>query len=793
MGCFSRCSEGELIMHEVTIQLDQITLNELLTVDMHSEIISIRDPNAAKPHKLIESREVFFSKQGLFADVEDHGITIITNKDAQTFTLDDFLRQLNDYRDSCVLLIEGYAGCGKSTLVQYILWKQLGTNHYNYSFYNYDLEAQYDLIKKKSANRQKIDNAIYEAIRKSFFKQFTIEIVDNRQVFNDFCDLLVCCEDFQQFNDLYYKFYATDTFKEIKKFVAEDVIKHKDIIETNLIKQAREIHNSNCILAMDYLFRLALYKNTPNPQLALYICYDNLDAIEDANDLKDFDDELTDFREKIDGYIRILEEKDFFNGLVAPHFIIMATYRKITANMVGLSNSVYKEVSRDMRAGIAQPHVFHIDATSVFSYRNIVSKRQEYFENYLSSVRSISQEKRNSILDAFRSWNDLNCKLEIMKDKYASLWNKNFRTCSLIAKILYSDVRYDFLRSVELIANSHINDGYDWSYYGGSAILLSSVCKVLNDNHIWDDALNLTSLTKLTPNSYDKVSFSRLILTYIYNLNRPVRLEELYNTFCKNHLFSYEELCRILSKMLARNPDGVWRRPIYYAEDHIFSESASVIESALLRACHSFEKGSRPSRSYAFIPCDSGKAYIDRLMTEFEFFSNRLSNSNKALYLYTDINQVLTIIDNVYKAVENCSKNMLLFREEYIRRNAVKEEDYEALRIHPRTTHSRSSQLHTERIIFSHIAYLNNVREFFINSVAADFVKQKRYNELFVTRISNYLDLYNTSIHPISSQRSEVHDGLRRIVDKIQKAISNNSDDAQVLFQSISLNGSKST
>lgn len=782
-------------MHTTVIDMENVTLQDLLTVDTHGEIIYIQDKAASEPYKLVANRQVFFS--GLFADVEKKGITIIQDNDKISVNLEQLLESLNKSRKSCVVLIEGFAGCGKSTLVQYVLWKQLRTYNYDYSFYNYDLEAQNDLIiHDKSGNKIK-KSSIYEAIKKSLFEQFIKVVEKNNNVMNDFESLLNLCRDYQPFNSLYHDFYNTDTFEEIHSYVYNDLKNKKDIIIRNLLKQSSIISSSACLLALDCLFRLAMYKNRMIEKL--YICYDNLDAIEDADDLVYFDDNLADFRGLIDRFIILLQSKNFFTGVPTPHFVILVTYRKITAILANIARTPYKEVSTDRYAGTNQNNsIYHIDATSIFSYRKIVAKRKRFFEEYFSNTSNINQETKDKLMENFSSWDRLNQNLEIMHDRYACLWNKNYRTCSLIANKLFSEESYDFLSHIKFIENSKVNDGYDFAvdndgnnilctYYGGSAILLSSVCKVFNDCKIWDDLLNLAPLGT-DQISYKNISFSRIILTYMYNREKPVSLKELFNTFCKNRLFSYKDLCHNLSTMLARNLDGVWRRPIYYSGECILSEKADDIEKALLKECKQWIKSSNSYHNYSFQLCDSGKAYVERVMQEFEFFSNRLSNSNKALYLYDNIYDIEQIIQEVFNAVSYCCENMLDFRKQYIKINSIPEEKYLSLLIHPITNNKRTPQLHTERIIFSHIAYLNNVRQYFLDEdVTADFEKRKEYNAMFIKHIGSYLELYTNRILPYDSLRSATANKLGEIVDKIKYAINNKIDDPEILFISVSL------
>ena len=152
-----------------------LTLNDLLTVDTHGESIDICGNSANSPYELIPSRSVFFGKNGLFSEVKNKGITIIKHNDKIQKNIDEFLNDLNSESRSSVVLIEGFAGCGKSTLVQYILSNQLENYEYDYNFYNYDLEAQNDINTRDSKGNIIQRSSIYNAIKKSFFEQFLMK------------------------------------------------------------------------------------------------------------------------------------------------------------------------------------------------------------------------------------------------------------------------------------------------------------------------------------------------------------------------------------------------------------------------------------------------------------------------------------------------------------------------------------------------------------------------------------------------------------------------------------------
>lgn len=781
-------------MRKGTKKSENLTLYDLLTADYYDENIKIKDTSYDNSHELIPSRKIFFEEEGLFVHPEHNSLIAISGENKRSIDLDELLRKLQLSESTSIVFIEGFAGCGKSTLVQYILSKQLHSYSFDHDLYNYNLEAKNDINTHDESGQKIKESSIFSAIINCFIEEFSKTSIEHPEVITDFNQLLEFCEKYQPFSNLYHRLYNTETFKNIIDEINNG--KNTSKIKSLLMKQIQWVKSlSMCILALDYLLRLSMYKHRLIEDL--YICYDNLDAIEDAHDLAGFDDKLFQFKGLIDDFIDFAYNKNFFYNQATPHFIILTTYRKITASLADIE-STYREVACDNYGDTEQAkNVWYIDATTAFSYKKIVAKRKNYFIKHLSGNLGMSDEKIKELKNNLSSWETLNSSLVIMNDRYSGLWNKNYRTCSLIANELFAEVEYNFENCIQFIKKEYFPDGYEesaddkgenilCSYFGGSAIILSNVCKIFHNKNIWNEFLDLANLDS-DKISYKNVSLARLILTYIHNSNEPVSLEKLYVEFCNKNLFSYKQLCKILSKMLARNPDGFWRRPIYYANKCILAEDAQAIESILLAECEQFRDTNRMSQNYTFLLCDSGKAYVENLMSEFEFFSNRLSNQNSCLYLYESVEDIENIIKNVFSAVATCCENILLFGKKYITDYKITKEKYLTLRFHP-TTNRQSPQLHIERTIFSHIAYLNNVRLYFIDErITKDIEERKKYNAMFVNYICKYLTLYFKKIMPICQSRKSVYEKLMKKTVEIQSEIKKGGNNLKILFESISL------
>ena len=795
-------------------KFSKLTIKDYLTVDAYDKIIRVRKAKGGKAELLVNT-EAFFRNDGLYVKPQTKGLRRITgednpfneNQDVDYIELDKLLNDMDNDDDSYVLLIEGYAGCGKSTLVQDIIQRKLGFySETDYALYNYNIEENCREENEDDNGELVKNSSIYYAIKKCFIHHFCKYYAE---VYEDFKDMIDKCDDFIPFRSAYHTVNSEPFERAIRSLDDNNVNKAKMLLNKHLLKKT----DPNCILAIDFIFRLALFMHGAIG--GLYVCYDNLDKIEDAADLKGFDNNLTAFRDLIDGFINDNYEyfDDHFSHNI-PRFVIMATYRKITSVLAELD--YYNEVNDDFpQNDMYDEHIIRIDATSAYSYKDIVEQRTKFFDRYFKSIpdsnpiKREAQEKIETELLYLKEWNELNKNLAIMQDRYSVLWNKNYRTCSEIAEILFSNVQYNFDYYIDFIKelSNFDSDGYNseadeggasvlCTYYGKSAILLNSVCRVFKHKGIWDSYLNLTKLRPVEPKkykaNYKDVSLSRLILTYIHNKRHP-SLIELYKVFCSKGLFSCEQLCECLSKMIARNSTQVWRRPIYYYKECILANKAEDICSVLLDECKRFENDQQISPKYYFQLCDSGKAYVENLMSEFEFYSSRLKyrngKDNLPLYMYnSNIPELKRIMREVVYSVHSCCQNMIVFGEVYKNLYGLSDSQYLDLDIHPKTNWG-NRQLHIERIIFAHVAYLDRVRFFYMDpSVNQEFSTRKQYNDLFIEQINLYLLLYKELVYKVSKDREEVFNKLLAKVKNNKDESTKEQPNEKELLRPISIN-----
>ena len=135
----------------------------------------------------------------------------------------------------------------------------------------------------------------------------------------------------------------------------------------------------------------------------------------------------------------------------------------------------------------------------------------------------------------------------------------------------------------------------------------------------------------------------------------------------------------------------------------------------------------------------------------------------------TDHEELIYLINPVYEAVEKCCIRTKLFLDEYAGKYHMTLNEVLDLPFHPRTkprfeidnnhiffrNRTFRSQIHTIRIIFSHLAYLTKTMEYFKQSNLPD--KNNMVMEL-KGQIQKYLDLYITSFEDYLNKTTHTSD-----------------------------------
>lgn len=766
-------------MENIT-SLKELGIESILKVDPFDQAITLNDEINFVSKQLID-KQTFFDK--VYARTNDNKIYVRTGSqlDYSKQDLDAWLETIHKSTNSVVVFISGYAGCGKTVFSQYILKTQLKTVDYDYSYYNYDIGSYYD------SKQRRISNVICA----HFLDQYTKLLRSGENhIIDEFEQLLYDIANIYYINagaKISSQFIVKGPYKKLKQEYINELRKHKDFSNAKNEEAAKAIREIDAkfkavimgqlddfelqeVLSLDYLLRIAVYIAHPiEENRKIYVCYDNMDSIENFDELKTFDNTLTAIRRNIDNYINLIAGSKFYaKRIKRPTFVIISTYRKITAAKVEINN----QAERCEDPASENKYIYYIDASHNYRYQDIVISRGKYFRSLFEK----SGEDLSSILEKLKTAESLT-NINFIQNRYAGFWNNNYRTCvSIMADALenHSSETTECINLFESNEDGYDNDGL--ANIGASSIFMGIICKISGEKGIWNsDRLNLVKLTdiKKTYKISELTSLSRLILTYMGNQKdgshaRPVSMKELFDEF--SDLYGYPngknggEIIDAVTKMLTRDETDTWRRPIYYHKNA--PDDKNGFHQQWLYYCGKTEEKTLYTE---LLLCDCGYLYVRRLMSDFEFFSSRRFGKNHVnLYLVPNIKLASKVIDNVIKAVEGCCIKLNAFQDKYMEIKGIDFSYYLTLPIHPKTR-SNVSQLHAERIIFSHIYYLDYCRKHHLKKTK-NSVQKKEVNSLFKESIERYLDLYLKYIAPRDKRRLEVASDLKNQLDKLEKA-----------------------
>ena len=713
--------------------------------------------------------------------------------------------------ESTITIIQGYAGCGKTIFANNLL-RKYKNQRTNISYH--DIYVDYD-------NNATEDGYLVASTYKHIINQFQdcLSKDDGLKIYNEFNDLLYTYLDKTSTSN----FNVISLFREDGKISELARAINKDRNDQNKLEQNQKAFARQFVsatIAFSGIIKEKYFKGCKNPDFSdiseideltmrklmeIYIIidciltyaininrdlnktvlfYDNLDIIDNLQHVAIYIDKLQEIQYKLAQAFKEKPNRPIFN--------IVITVRKITYCYLAtiIDN---REVKRDEES-LDYIKAKCLDISNLYSPTLILKHKAQYLLDHFNEIIPPQIDRKD--IQTF-----LNALIDIPEKTLeevglSTLFNHNIRAC---ANILEHAMKYS--KSI-IPENVHINRKAEKSNY---TIWIHNICAVLQKNDIWQRlGYNTRRSTEYYP-----AALSRLILTYLYNQKRgfekeennyqtdDVSFKEIVETFEKFPFFikpkqnlsheeiqtetlknyskesSREKIVSVLTEMLKRNtvlqrdtinPEDemeLWRRPIYYtcnAFPLVDKKGHDNINSELIRQIN--KKDDPDAFLTSFCITDEGYTFIEKIVTNFEFFSVRFNGVNiKPLFFILDENELKTIISRVYDQVNQFKSDHLWLMKAYIQINGKSNfdptspcfrdeiNDYLKMQIHPRTG-TFIPQLHIVRTIFDHIYCLNDYRDYLIGleDRPTNFSK---LNKILVTWIGNYLELYRQQLYEL--------------------------------------------
>lgn len=756
-----------------------LTGSLLLRADSHSQ----ENENNTK---VLISNEQFWGNdriEGLYYDYQAE-----ENKSGYTVSCEGWndyretekmnIEQTNDWIDDNIFknnknnicIIQGYAGCGKTTFVHNILRKIYEKNIY-LGYYNF-----YIGYVKNASEEWFIPSCILLKI----ISQITtyLQEDDGMEIYDKFVELfrldlslLSPILDFH-FASIFNSKNDASLYECAKRLYDNRNASNKDCyinefrVQFKCSYQAKVgLANNNGItnmleilLFIDYILRCSVYLvRNQQEKINQIVVYDNLDIIENHQFIADFIDTL---RSVLSNYISFRKNLD----LQLPIFKAIVSVRKITYASI----SKFVEVSSIETNGEFVDVEF-LDISNLYLPSNILKHKAKILVKNIDEYVPDTVENRNSIVSFLNEI--LRIPDEIFLDiKFAELLNHNIRACINMMEQIIKSSTY----------TKYFSDNYFINRMNNrckSSVWIHIICTVLKANNVWDNlGYNLSNSNKYN----NPTTMSRLILTYLSNRrlgcihNEPgfttldVSLKDiiksiekipfgrfnkfddwennicpiLENTYTESG--NHEDIIDIILKMLQRNNSTeeieLWRRPIYHTHNSFSLSNISTARENLLEQIKHFDK--RNLRITSFCITDEGYTFIEKIATHFEFYSIRYNRFVKEpICCVLEDGKLNNFIEKVYNQVEICTKKQIWLMNFYMKKHGVLENYYLKEWFHPRTDGFKP-QLHIVRTIYDHIGYLNDYREYLYEAYKDDSSIFVPLNYSLVKWIGKYLELY---------------------------------------------------
>ncbi len=780
---------------------DNLPNAALLRADSHSQKTSI-DTSSGTQKNLVSENQFWGDeqKQGLYYSYQTpnnpgytlahEGWSYFCHSDSRTMDAEKTAEWIREHvlthRSKNLCVFQGYAGCGKTTLVYDILRqaKEMGSYsdyHDLYIGYNKDIDESLYII---SSLQNSIVNKIVAILKED----------DGMLVYKKFIDFFSI--DLSKLNPLlsthFSSLFSSDSNASLLNY-AKAIYENRNSPNEALDKEYRVQFNTafetkiakflyynktfkrntnptndclNILVYFDLLWHCAVsvVKKTTNAANHLII-YDNLDIIDNHEIVANFIDTLVialsnycDFKQKLEDL-----SDEYHKHL--PSFKAILTVRKITYSEI----SKFFEVRNNERK-ITPPDIDFLDVSCLYPPANVLKYKSGVFLNNLDEYVPNTAKSYNRIKDYLTEINQMSDEL-FSEIKVSELFNQNIRACANIFDQVISSSSYE----------KHIKVSKNLSVSAKSAIWIHIICKILKDNKVWDNlGYNSNSLDDTT----HPTTLSRMILTLLSNYKQgfyekidnfdscDVSFKDIVQTF-ENFPFcdirnksewnesiqeaivkkcskndTRERIIETIAKMLQRNELKdknnnsvedleLWRRPIFYTKNSFSIIDINTTKNYLRNQINNFNNPNYPITRFCIT--DEGSTFVEKIATHFEFASIRF-NDNNAVPLCCINDEILldSLISTVYNEVKNCVKKQV-WLVGYFGGTTIKGKNvYLKKNFHPRTE-SNKPQLHIVRMIYDHINYLNSYRE-----ILDSEGKARSSLDICLTKwIGKYLQLYN--------------------------------------------------
>lgn len=645
--------------------------------------------------------------------------------------------------------INGYAGCGKTLLAHFVMYKYGYDNCFYYEFdqgegKDYSLEYVRERMIRQFAEyivkvTCKNNNVLLEfsKIGRNFFGE--------GPVFDMLSQLFFDTSWTSQNNNI----FDNDNYTTIVEIIVNSL---------NEISKADENVNTSIefLLFCDYFWRCAEYinKEYKDSNTITFCLLDNLDNLQ-RDAVVDLYIDIHNVVQKL--YEHRVANKNSNNFKTAfIKYIFLFPTREVT------NQRLTEGLRRRNKDNLLSRHgtVFHFDMeNNCATLDEIIKNRKKYWSSTFVSQEDVEK------LDIIEKL----MKIPYVQGNFSALLNGNYAFCVDRILDLYEKNFDEMQECFDMQADDKYGSDYlNCSKEGTRGALLRMLLELFKEKNVYDSVTDLDEdnefnfngklgLTELNCVSLDgeySVSTSRILLTFIRESNHQrIRINHLFRCFSD---IDGKEICRYLYA-LSENIRDTWRRLLVFS---------SNIPNSLEELYEQYNKFSNNnflhSSNFSEVElCLSGNTYVRTVVPHFEFYLSRINMkgdiceypplfTKKSINLFRDERPCMRSIEKVVSSVENCASEIYKFDTETIKR-CIKEKNlnYVERFFVSSKSNSNAKQSHLSRIIFSHISYIERFRRYILyklnegkeNAFSEEIIN---INKQLISYIIRYLMLFDS-------------------------------------------------
>lgn len=627
------------------------------------------------------------------------------------------------------IILYGYQGCGKTTFVHYMLRRLNCRNIFiNFDAYvdngneiKHELVAHlYRSIMRDMTGRDGQDGMYPLYGRKCAVSQKFCEVFnshENRRIISEKYDSWNCYAWF--FDKLKHTMVLYSSTADQVGLSWDAFEKKKDTYpETDLKTHIAQLDINQLMVAI-VLWDIA-YMLTFEKEDQCCIVFESLDTIFNAAALPDFTKQIIYFRNNIDSILAELQ----YNGTSLAKMNQLYT-------LIFVMRETTKCEFVDHFVGRVEMYIPHRSMSFLYEMKDVVRHRNSYLHDLklhlLNSGEDITdleklEEKLTQIENIMED--------PYIKDRIFGLFNRNFRVCTEI----FSEISFMVPDTYVAAMRVKSMQGMDWSIsrYASRCILFRQIFNQFSMEGYFDILKSSEYHLEVNRRHYS-VNLSRYILLYLNNRQGISRTEEDK----ENHMVSLKELFEDLLNICSDQKlivSSLWnmyemRKTQFWGHLITFDDMLTLNPDVLETQLSWVIKDDLDHKFGKVRITTAGLAYLDLLLPHFEYYAARHFKSySKSLFAYslkeffeTQPNQpeqpLTMVLFEVLDEVKDCFYRLSQFYktalkgiEQYAPKNFL-DSNFAWRKINGKTG-TVVKMFHGERMIHSHIGYLNTLRTY---------------------------------------------------------------------------------